>query len=210
MDALHPIALTEKQVPFERIYIDLGNKPDWFTALSPLGKVPVLKVNNGGTQIALFESAVILEYLEETRGNPLHPADPLERAEHRGWVTFGSTILNDIGSLYSVSQPARFNEVITLLRNRFQRLESALCEGPYFDGERFSLVDAVFGPVFRYFDVFDQIHPLCIFTCTPKVAAWRAALAERASIRGAVTENYEALLREFLKARGSYLSLLMR
>jgi len=204
------IVLTEKQVPFERIYVDLSNKPDWFKALSPLGKVPVLKVDSGGTQAALFESAVILEYLEETQGDPLHPGDPLERAAHRGWIAFGSTILNDIGSLYSVPQATMFNELITLLRDRFQRLETVLGAGPYFDGERFSLVDAVFGPVFRYFDVFDQIHPLGIFTRTPKVAAWRAALAERPSVRTAVPEHYETLLQEFLKGRGSYLSLLMR
>jgi glutathione S-transferase len=36
------IALTEKGVPFERIDIDLANKPDWFLKISPLGKVPVL------------------------------------------------------------------------------------------------------------------------------------------------------------------------
>ena len=32
------IALTEKGVPFERIDIDLANKPEWFLAISPLGK----------------------------------------------------------------------------------------------------------------------------------------------------------------------------
>ena len=37
------IALNEKGVPFERIDIDLANKPDWFLKISPLGKVPVLR-----------------------------------------------------------------------------------------------------------------------------------------------------------------------
>ena len=36
------IALSEKGVAFERIDIDLANKPDWFLAISPLGKTPVL------------------------------------------------------------------------------------------------------------------------------------------------------------------------
>src|SRR4030095_7945549 len=80
------IALTEKGVPFRRVDIDLANKPDWFTAISPLGKTPVLLVGND----AIFESAVILEYLEETQPNPLHPSDPLARAEHRAWMQFGS------------------------------------------------------------------------------------------------------------------------
>ena len=38
------IALTEKEVAFDRIYVDLANKPDWFLAISPLGKVPLLRV----------------------------------------------------------------------------------------------------------------------------------------------------------------------
>src|SRR5882724_6104021 len=67
------IALTEKSVAFERIDIDLANKPDWFVAISPLGKTPVLQVGD----VPIFESAVILEYLEETQPSPLHPIDPL-------------------------------------------------------------------------------------------------------------------------------------
>ncbi len=38
------IALAEKGVPFTRAYVDLADKPAWFTAISPLGKVPLLKV----------------------------------------------------------------------------------------------------------------------------------------------------------------------
>ncbi len=51
------IALAEKGVPFDRANIDLTDKPDWFTALSPLGKVPLLKI---GAAVFL-ESAAILE-----------------------------------------------------------------------------------------------------------------------------------------------------
>jgi len=40
------IALTEKGVAFERIDVDLANKPDWFLRLSPLGKTPVLQVGD--------------------------------------------------------------------------------------------------------------------------------------------------------------------
>ena len=83
------IALTEKGVPFERIDIDLANKPDWFLKISPLGKTPVLVVGDK----AIFESAVILEYLEETQDNALHPADPLDarRASRLDRVRFGRT-----------------------------------------------------------------------------------------------------------------------
>ena len=64
------ISLTEKGVPFERVDIDLANKPDWFKAISPLGKVPLLRVQRNGDETAIFELAVILEFLEETQAHP--------------------------------------------------------------------------------------------------------------------------------------------
>ena len=76
------IALTEKGVAFERSYVDLAAKPDWFLRISPLGKVPLLKV---GDEV-IFKSAVILEYLEETQPRPLYPADPLTRARQRASI----------------------------------------------------------------------------------------------------------------------------
>src|SRR5258705_11876690 len=98
------VALAEKGVPFERIDIDLADKPDWFTAVSPLGKTPVLLTGD----TAIFESAVILEYLEDTQSPALHPADPLARAEHRAWIEFGSAVLNDIGGPFSAPGDAAF------------------------------------------------------------------------------------------------------
>lgn len=199
------IVLAEKQVPFARTDIDLANKPDWFRAISPLGKTPVLLVCDQ----PIFESAVICEYLDETRGARLHPKDPLERARHRGWMEFGSAVLSDIGGFYTASDKAALEAKRQDLANRFVTLEAEMGDGPYFGGLQFSLVDAVFGPVFRYFDVFDQIADFCVFAGTPKVRAWRAALAQRKSVRDAAHDNYAGLLRDFLLNRRSELSRLM-
>jgi len=196
------IALTEKGVAFERIDIDLANKPDWFLAISPLGKTPVLQVGDA----AIFESAVILEYLEETQLSPLHPADALIRAEHRAWIEFGSTVLNDIAGFYAAPDEATFKAKTAQLEQRFARLETRVAAAPWFDGESFSLVDAVFGPVFRYFDVFDEIADFGILNGKPKLARWRKALAARPSVRSAVRSDYPALLRDFLDRRNSWLS----
>ena len=198
------IALTEKGTAFERIDIDLAHKPDWFLAISPLGKTPVLQVDD----VAIFESAVILEYLEETQPSPLHPADPLRRAEHRAWIEFGSAVLNDIAGFYAAPDEAAFKAKTSQLEARFARLEARVAATPWFDGESFSLVDAVFGPVFRYFDVFDEIAEFGILTGKPKLARWRQALAARASVRMAVSADYPALLRDFLERRNSWLSRL--
>lgn len=200
------ISLAEKDVMFERTDIDLANKPAWFLAISPLGKTPVLSVG----QHSVFESAAILEYLEETQPGPLHPNDPMIRAQHRGWIEFGSSVLNDIAGFYAAADAEMFAARTASLTAKFARLEAQLGDGPYFAGGKFTLVDAVFGPVFRYFDTFDAIADFGILTGKPKVVSWRTTLAARPSVRDAVSANYPDLLKAFLLNRKSHLSALMR
>jgi glutathione S-transferase len=199
------ISLTEKAVTFERLYVDLANKPDWFLAISPLGKTPILKVGDR----AIFESVAILEYLEETQSTPLHPADPLVRADHRARIEFGSAVLNDIWGFYVAPDAAGFDTKAKALSAKFDRIERRLGDGPYFEGASFTLVDAVFGPVFRYFNVFDQIGDFKVLSNKPKVGAWRTALASRPSVKEAVGDDYNSRLRDFLLACESHLSSLI-
>lgn len=194
------ISLMEKCVAFERAYVDLSAKPAWFLAVSPLGKTPLLKVDDD----VLFESAVICEYLEDTLSPPLHPQDPLERARHRGWMEFGSAVLGDIWGLETSQDAEGVERKSQDIRKKLEWLEVTLGDGPYFTGKRFCLVDAVFGPVFRYFDVFDELADLGVFATVPKVRAWRAALAERPSVRDAVGD-YGERLRQFLQNKNAHL-----
>ena len=82
-------------------------------------------------------------------------------------------------------------------------------DGPFFAGRDFTLVDAVFGPIFRYFDTFDTVAELDILTGKKKVLAWREKLAARPSVKQAVSVDYPHLLRTFLLHRNSHLSRLM-
>ncbi len=189
------IVLAEKGVPFARKTIDLANKPDWFKALSPLGKVPLLQVG----EAVLFESAAIVEYLDETHGPRLHPTDPLTRAQHRGWMELGSSILADIWGLETTADAAVFETKAVAIHDKLARVEDVLGDGPYFSGAEFSLVDAVFAPIFRYFDVFDKIGDFGVFTDLTKVQAWRGVLAARPSVIGAVVPDYPERLRAFLR-----------
>jgi glutathione S-transferase len=60
------ITLQERGVDFGVIHIDLAVRPDWFLAISPLGKVPVLKVERlGAAPQILIENAAISQYLGE-------------------------------------------------------------------------------------------------------------------------------------------------
>jgi len=200
------IALAEKGIDFRRVNVDLSNKPEWFRAISPLGKVPLLRVGND----VLFESTPIVEYIEETTPNPLHPHDPIARAKHRAWMEFGSSVLADIWVLETTPDREAFAAKRDGLANKLEQLEGVLMSGPYFAGAPFSLVDAMFAPVFRYFETFESFVDLSLFEAVPKVAAWRAALAKRPSVISAVVPDYSARLKAFLLKKNGWIAGLMR
>ena len=200
------IALAEKAIAFERIYIDLAAKPDWFLAVSPRGKVPLLQVCDGNGEHVLFESAAICEFIDEALpGRRLHPADPLLRARHRGWMEFGSSVLADLWVLETTRDAGAFAVKSEALASKFAHIEAELRERPYFGGRDFTLVDAVFAPVFRYFDVFDALADHGIFQGLTRVPAWRRQLAARPSVRDAVTGDYPERLMAFLRRHDAIL-----
>ncbi|MBY6068803.1 glutathione S-transferase family protein [Leisingera aquaemixtae] len=199
------IVLSEKSIPHRRTNIDLADKPGWFRALSPTGRVPVLET--GGR--VLFESQVIAEYLDETTPGSLHPADALERARHRAWIEFGSDTLAAIGKLYNAPDEAAFAAAADTLRGRLERIAPEVA-GPFFSGDSFHMVDGVWGTIFRYFDTFDAIGDFALMPTQGCMADWRAAVAARPSVRQAPPEGYPARLMAFLCARQSHLGRLAR
>ncbi|NOX43234.1 MAG: glutathione S-transferase family protein [Gammaproteobacteria bacterium] len=199
------ITLHEKNIAHEIEFIDLSDPPEWFKDISPLGKVPVLLVDDE----VLFESNVIIEYLDEISPGSLHPHNALSKAKNRAWMEFGSEILDTIAGLYNAKDKITFEEKLTSLEQKFKSIEAILADGPYFNQKMFSMVDAVFGPVFRYFDVIDKITDVRIFSAAPKVRAWRNALQKRPSVQQAVVSDYPQLLLKFFKQRNSYLTELI-
>lgn len=194
------IALSENDVPFQRRNIDLANKPDWFLKLSPLGKVPILVVDDDAV---LFESSVIAQYIAETTGGSLLSADLLEKFGQLAWMEFASQVIAGIGRLYNADSQSALDHVRANLRSKFKRVEQVLGAGPWFANDQFTLVDAAFAPAFRYFDILDDLTEFDLFAETPKVDRWRKALLERPTIKGAVSEDYPDRLLKFLANRNS-------
>jgi glutathione S-transferase len=199
------IVLSEKSIPHRRSFIDLADKPEWFRALSPTGRVPLLET---GGQV-LFESQVIAEYLDETTPGSLHPADALERARHRAWIEFGSDTLAAIGKLYNAPDEAAFSAAADTLRGRLERIAPEVA-GVFFAGDSFHMVDGVWGTIFRYFDTFDAIGDFGLMPAQGRMAEWRAAVAARPSVSEAPPEGYPDRLMVFLRARPSHLGMLAR
>lgn len=200
------ITLNEKGAAYETKYVDLAAKPDWFLAISPLGKVPVLKVERKGKpDAAIFESLVIVEFAEETVPGPrLHPDDPVEKAKHRAWMEFGSGLLLDVYRVWMAKDEVAWRAARETVTAKLQRLEEVLSAGPYFAGEAFGCVDIVFAPLFAKVDTTEAMAPVGLLEGFPKVAAWSKALAKRPSVRGALPDNHAEIFATALNLKESY------
>lgn len=205
------IVLNEKGVDYTSENIDLENPPSWFLDISPQGKVPLLVVDS--THV-IFESSVICEYLDEVTSNSLHDIDPVVKAKHRAWMEFGSAILVDVWNYYTAKDEESFKRQSEKIIEKFQKLEiefnESSGENRYFNGDSYSMVDAVFAPVFRYFDVFEKYTQDDIFNNLDKLTKWRKSLKQRQSTQQVVSKNYENELVDFVIRKESYLGSLMR
>lgn len=202
------IVLLEKKVNFERIDIDLADKPDWFMAISPTGKVPLLKVElPDSADVILFESSAICEYLNETQhGVSLYSNDAISRAQQRAWVEFSVAALSDAWQFLNAKELAVAEDKKAAFRDKLHRVESTLEQGPYFSGSAFSMVDAMFAPIFRYFDLLGLVVSQPIFDNLTRVSAWRDSLASRPSVISAVRDDYADIFRQHLVKQQAILS----
>ena len=194
------ITLKHKNIDFEITYIDLADPPDWFRELSPLGKVPVLKVDDE----VLFESAVINEYLDEITGGELQPPTPLARAKNRAWIEFASNMLGNLYMMKMSKDEERYNKYRDVLVSQLQRVEKRLGDGPWFNGEEFSLADTAFAPLFRQNSVAGNKLSVLDPETMPRVAAWAKRLLALPEVRDSVVDEFEGLYLSAMQKNGSF------
>lgn len=194
--------LLEKNVPHEVEYIKLSDPPAWFRDVSPMGRVPVLLVDGE----PLFESLAICEYLDETTPGSLHPQDPFARAQNRAWIEFGNDILMLTRQYFSTNDEEMFSQSGASLRERFTSLEIQLSDGPFFNGPGFSIIDAVYAPIFRFHRGIARYSGQPDLINTPGLRRWGEALLAHASVQACVPNSYDADLDQFLAGQNSLLS----
>ncbi len=194
--------LLEKKIDFDITYIDLKHPPDWFLEISPFGKVPVLRVDGK----VLYESAVIVEYLDEISPPSLHPTDPFRKAENRAWIEFGSNLnMQQYGMLIAKDQAA-YEEKYQAVRTDLQRLEQQLGDGPYFNGQQFTLIDAAYAPPLMRFALIERYYDFHLLKQCPKLQTWQQALLGRESVKQSVVPDFETLFTEAVRDAGGYAS----
>lgn len=193
------IVLNEKNIDFDIEYIDLSEPPPWFYDISPLEKVPVLLVDDK----PLFESIVICEYLDEITEGSLYPDDAFQRAQNKAWIEFGNDILSTTFEFYTTEDEKRYKHLANVLIDRFEVLEDEISNGTYFNGDEFSMIDASYAPVFRYFKLFLQYKDYGFFDDAPAIKTWGDKLLARTSVIKSVPDNYNEDMTEYLQKLNS-------
>ena len=196
--------MIEKEIPFELTEVDLRNKPDWFLAVSPYGKVPVI-VDDGQT---IYESAIINEYLDEKyKSIPMMPEEPVERAKARIWMdyctnkylTLSRKLLVDHGNeeLQTENKKKMKESLIYIEKECFEKNAN----GPFWLGNNISLVDLHYAPFFERFGAFKELFGVewpeeCI-----KISDWWSAIQKRDSYKITVlpTEEHVNLYRSIMQ-----------
>ena len=193
------IVLKEKGIDFDINYINIKEPPDWFKEISPLGKVPLLKVG----ETVLFESAVIMEYLDEVNPPSLHPSNPLQKAKNRAWIEFASTVLMEQFGMATASDEEGYTEKKKSLTAKLELLEDVVI-GPLFNGDEFSLADAAFAPFFLRLALLEEKNAMGLLNNLPKLHHWSQRLLGRPSVTESVVDDLPDLYRGFIANSGGY------
>ncbi len=187
-------ALEEKEIPFATEFIDLTNKPKWYTDLVPTTLVPAAKIEGN----LVYESKDILLALEEKYPYPsLLPENPEENAVARQLVEEAETNgFREIAYKFLREAPADADELANLqtaFEAKLDELEQTLAQypGDYFVST-FSLVDIVYSPhldrLAANLPVYRGYH-LKGNPRFPRINAWFDALNQRPAYHRVNSDN---------------------
>lgn len=186
------LVLLEKALDHEIVEIDLRNKPDWFAAVSPYSKVPVLL--DGETRV--WESTIINEYLDERFPSPpLVPETAAGRAAMRIWIAFDDTKF--VPATYKVllarDEPDKrrlYTEAIVDALVFMER--EALAKragGPWWLGDDLSLADLSIYPHMERLAVLAEYRGIHLPPECGRLREWIAAMQERPSVRATMKDD---------------------
>ena len=200
------ITLKHKGIDHRMTFVDSDDPPEWFKAVSPLGKVPVLRVDGDAV---IFESAVINEFLDDITPGQLHPEDPLTRATNKSWIEFGGECCSQTFNLMVAPDEASYQAIVDDIAAKLARVETVLGDGPYFNGADFALIDAAYAPIFIRLDVFRELLGLRITEGLPRIHTWQSTLLALPEVQAARVPELPDLFRKLMTGRQAYAMTLL-
>jgi glutathione S-transferase len=185
------IALEEKNIPCERVFVDLAarkHREPEYVALNPYSRVPTLVDDD----LVLYESTAILNYLEAKFPEPpLTPAD----AKGRALVDMHMKLcdLQFTRQAGTIIFPKRFlpkerwdEKLFAQMRTEIDKhlaiLDRQLGDHEYLVGNKYSLVEVCYTPFMAFLELIEVTPP-------PRIAAWSKRILSRPSAQRTASER---------------------
>jgi glutathione S-transferase len=176
------VLVSEKNLPCE--FVESNPWPDDSPMIekNPFSKVPALEIGPGNY---LFESVLVVHYLDNVDGRPLTPKDPAGYWQAQWWQALGNGIIDaGIARIMEIRRPEDKQMAGKIAREekRIQRAidlgENAMKGGEFLVGRSFSLADLVLGVGLQYTDF---RHPHDWRSAHPRLAKWLSGIVRRKS-----------------------------
>ena len=200
------IVLNYKNINHKVTFIDLEDLPEWFIKISPLKKVPVLKIDD---KDVLFESAVISEYIDDITPGSMKPKDSLQLAKNRAWIEFCTQCIIDQFILLQKTNEEEYVAQLNQLHTNLGMIEDEIKSQPFFNGDRLNLVDTAYAPLFMRYEVLNSIAPVFSYSDFPKLSAWSAALLQLDAVKNSVVEDFALLFKSKIKTFDGYIASIL-
>jgi glutathione S-transferase len=180
------VVLIEKRLDYELVATDVAQADHPAQAHNPLGKIPVLVLEDG---FAVFDSPVITEYLDsKTPVGRLIPDDPRPRMLVKRWEALADGIMDSgVAIIMENRRPEELRSSAWIDRQlgKIDRaLDSAareLGDKTYCFGEAFSLADAALATALLYLDF--RFPAIPWRNTYPQLAKYAERMAERKSFQ---------------------------
>lgn len=185
------VLMAEKGLPCEFVVEDPWPDDSQIPDRNPLGKVPVLDI---GTGDYLFESALVMHYLDQVDGRPLTPGDAAGYWQAQWWQALGNGMIDAVvARVLETRRPAdkQVPEKMAREERRMHRAvetaERACGAGAFLVGDRFTLADLVMGVALQYAD-FRYPHDWRVRA--PRIAGWHARIVARSSFESTLPPGF--------------------
>ncbi len=189
------VLLKEKGIPCDLVVEGPSDPAGNVAALNPLGKIPVLVRDDNEV---LFDSPLIVDYLDSLKGEPLIPHSGEARWQVLRWHALGQGVLDAVvARLYEVRRTPE-KQLPEFITRQESKIVAALAyadkakKGPaYLVGDRFSLADLALGVALEYIDF---RFPYDWRDQHPRLAHWLTGISTRGSFAETVPPGMEKSL----------------
>ncbi len=196
------MSLIHSKLNYDKIILTPSEMPDNFNDISPLGNVPVLRLNK--TQ-SIFESAVINDYIAQISPVKMEPEEPIKCAQMRAWSEYVGTCMEALNHVLQADDKEQFKQANQTLIETFKVLSKQIeSSGPYFYGDQYTTIDSTYAPLFLRMKTLNNLFADFSLIGLPKnIEQWMDSLLDCETLKQSIIGDFPTIYRKFIANRAA-------